>query len=53
MRLRIPPPLIGDIIPGMAPGAHKRNALVLLVYLLLSFVVLSAAGIGVPEILPW
>jgi hypothetical protein len=32
----------------MAPGAHKRNALVLLTYLLLSFVALSAAGVGVP-----
>jgi hypothetical protein len=32
----------------MAPGAHKRNALVLLTYLLLSFVSLSAAGVGVP-----
>jgi len=35
----------------MAPGTHKRNVLVLLVYLLVSFVVVSAAGVGIPTML--
>ena len=41
-------PSVGTLVPGMAPGAYKRNALVMLTYLLLSFVSLSAAGVGVP-----
>ncbi|WP_254832213.1 hypothetical protein [Haloglomus salinum] len=51
MLLRIPNPSIAALVPGMAPGTHKRNVLVLLVYLLVSFVVLSATGIGMPTIL--
>jgi hypothetical protein len=31
-----------DLVPGLAAGTHKRNALVLLGYLLLLFVVGSA-----------
>ena len=37
----------------MAPGTHKRNVLVLLLYLLLSLVGLAAAGIAVPRLVPF
>lgn len=34
----------------MAPGSHKRNLLVLLVYLLLGLIGLSAAGVAIPQL---
>jgi hypothetical protein len=49
MLLRISCLPLGAVVPGMAPGTHKRNALVLFVYLLLSLVVLSVAGVGIPS----
>lgn len=42
------PTLVG-LVPGMAPGAWKRNVIVLLVYLLLFAAALTAAGVGIPS----
>lgn len=50
MSTGIPGPPIGAVVPGMAPGTYKRNVLVLLVYLLLLFVTMSAVGIELDSI---
>jgi hypothetical protein len=53
MGKNMPRPPVTSLIPGMAPGTHKRNVLVLLLYLLLSFVGLAAAGVAVPRLVPF
>ncbi|WP_254838369.1 hypothetical protein [Natronomonas marina] len=37
------------LLPGIAPGAHKRNVIVLLVYVFLLLMALSLLNVVIPD----
>lgn len=39
------------LVPGVAPGAHKRNVIVLLVYVFLLLMALSLINFWIPDLL--